>query len=192
MHVVGHADLVWTPGGYTREDEAEVSAKWSEDWNLFLVAIRQLFQDDMRAMLQDRGVDPSEVLGSEFKSAHSFAMKRMFTEGPHQHHKAQVSAYYLMAKEADPPISLADRWFLTYIGKDSVGTLSFEMEEEWVDDALGRLHDLNQFWKAGALPPCTCKDWQVKYCSYNEGDSCCGRNLKGQVSKALRKVEANA
>jgi hypothetical protein len=190
MQVVGHADLVWTPGGYTRDDEAQVSAEWSEEWNLFLTAIRQLFQDDLAAM---RGVvDPSEVIGSEFKSAHSMAMKRMLNEGPHEHHKAQVAAYHLMAKEADPPIALADRWLLTYIGKDSVGTLTFEMEEAWVEDALDRLTKLNQFWTAGRLPPCTCQGWQVDYCPYNEGDLCCGRNLKGAVARALRKVEANA
>jgi hypothetical protein len=95
-------------------------------------------------------------------------------------------------QNVDAHISAADRWFLTYIGKDSVGTLSFEMEDAWVEDAMERLTALNRFWKAGMLPPCTCKGWQVDYCPYNEGALCCGRNLKGTVARALRKVEANA
>jgi CRISPR/Cas system-associated exonuclease Cas4 (RecB family) len=190
LHIVGHSDLIWTPGGFTRPDEEDTRAKWSDDWNIFLTALRTLYLEEVGNFAT---VPLDEVIGSEFKSAHSMAMKRMLNDGPHEHHKAQVAAYYLMAKEhPDALISSAERWFLTYVGKDSVGTLSFEMEDAWVEDAQQRLHDLNRFWSGGVLPPCSCQGWQVDYCTYAEGTLCCGRNLKGQVARALRKVEAHA
>jgi hypothetical protein len=198
---VGHADLIWTPAGFTQADDDAKREGWSDDWNVFLDAIRNLWAEELYGLYEGRDY-PNITLGMELKSAHSFAMKRMFSEGPYEHHKVQAGAYKLMAQTtpADanaqrwPGLVLADavRWTLTYVGKDSVGVLSYEVEDEWVERAEKRLDDLNRFWKAHSLPPCTCVDWQVKYCDYAEGTTCCGRNLKGRVARAIRKVETDA
>lgn len=189
LDVTGHVDLIWTPSGWHRS----APAHWSQEWFDYLNHLREDWLDTLGGMYPD-GV-PGDLLGMELKSAHSLAMKRIINEGPYPHHRIQAGAYKLMAAsmteitEKDGTTwspSEVDRWHIAYVGKDSVGMLSFEVEDAWVVDAYDVLTKLNRFWQAGSLPPCECEGWMVSYCDYNEGDTCCGRNLKGRIAKEIR------
>lgn len=200
--VSGHVDLIWNPAGGAGNP---VVAKRLGD------VLRRMYDDGTGAAYADdirqgAAFDPDSAdyvpdvnLGLELKSLHSNAIKRVFKEGAYEHHKAQVGSYKLMAQTTPPFIvdgiglfdpRTVERWFITYVGKDSVGLLTFECEDSWVDDAASTLDLLNAHWDKALLPACTCQGWKVDYCDYNEGDTCCGRNLKGQVSKAIRQWDA--
>lgn len=200
--ISGHADLLFTvnPLASIRDLEhpdaqlpkrlaAELTPLWGRD-------------DGTAVRTTDGNVThiapslPTDVHGMELKSVHSNAIKRVFNEGPYEHHTYQVGSYKLMSQSTGTVDALfggvvdmkeVERWFITYVGKDSVGLLTFECEDSWVDNTVGRLDLLNRSWAAGVLPVCACKGWQVQYCAYNEGDTCCGRNTRGRVARALRK-----
>lgn len=196
LNVSGHADLLWTPRGFVQENDREVMAAWSDEWVDFLAILRMKVQE-MFLNAYDHDV-PDDIIGTEIKSAHSYSMQKMLNQGPQEAHRYQAGIYKHMAQttpgDANPRwpgldllLPEADRWFITYMGKDAVGTLTFEVEDVWVEAAVARCQELNRFWNKGLLPICSCVDWQVEYCSYNEGKECCGRNMKGKVAKALRK-----
>lgn len=137
---------------------------------------------------------PDAPFGLEIKSANSTSMKYRFTEGPQEDHRIQAGIYKHMSRDGivAEGISLDDvaRWFIVYVGKDWGGVLQYEVEDEWVDRAVGRLATLNRHWRSGSLPPCDCgtryggKGYQ--YCDYREGDSCCARVTTGKVARDVR------
>jgi hypothetical protein len=188
--LTGHVDLIWNPAGVEREHDPH----WSEEWEDFIDWLRPEF-GNMMARMYDGDDVPNVLLGMELKSAHSRAMQRIMDEGPYEHHRIQAAAYMLMRFTTGEVVeddgytwqpSSVQRWHIAYVGKDSTGMLAFEVEEAWVEQANAVLDSLNRYWAAGTLPPCTCTDWQVRYCDYNEGDTCCGRNLKGKIAKEIR------
>lgn len=198
-HITGHVDLIWSPAGFARP----MPEHWSDEWVDYVAWLRNEFHATV-ARMYDGGAIPDEPFGAEIKSAHSNAMKRLMTEGPYAWHRTQAGIYKHMAKTTPPfevtgvvtsptpllfhPVQV-DRWHIMYVGKDSTGMLMFEVEDAWVDDALARLDDLNRYWAADMWPPCTCEGWWVGSCDYNEGQTCCGRELRGRVAKEMRTAE---
>jgi hypothetical protein len=116
----------------------------------------------------------SGALAEEYKSMNSRAIERAYREGPQPHHMIQLAAYKLMAdtNPAQLPV-VPEEWRLTYVGKDSLGILSFPLTSQWVEKAATILTDLNLAWAEGVTPECTCAGWMIRFCPFSQGKTCC-------------------
>lgn len=170
-NLTGHVDVVlrWPP----REvDDAptDIVEAWSPEWRDFLGDLRRRVVERLELDLA-----PGELVGLELKSAKSSAMRHIMREGPREEHTIQVGAYAAMAATSHPEIT---RWAVSYVGKDAVGILTFGALPAWRERAVERVERLEAWRRAGTDPadvPCECEGWQVAYCAYATGGTCCLR-----------------
>jgi len=142
-------------------------------------------------------MDPAEqtqTVGVEVKTANSTTMRSVVEHGPKVEHCIQVGAYDLMAGAM--PSARPDRWGLLYVGKDYGGMLEVPADPTWREAAEGVLDGLNDHWRSGMLPTCTCLaaygGTGTFYCSYLDRDE----DVKlvaaiGQAPSSVKKNEAH-
>jgi hypothetical protein len=194
--LTGHLDaLVGGPPRPVDAEPAEKKERWSPEWLVFLQALR----DELVARFGDAFDQPT---GIEIKSAHSFAMKKIMKEGPYAHHVQQIAAAALAQKMGGGRLMLRDetsvqvgRWRLMYVGKDAVGTLTFDLPGGSIQKAADRLEALDAAWASGALPACECAELdQVNWCNYPDFKGktktkigCCGVDDDDRLADLLAK-----
>ncbi len=163
LDLSGHVDMLlrWPPQAVEDIPE-DVRAGWSEEWLDWLRHVRDLVAERW----------PAEgVVAVEVKSTHSYSLPHLVREGePRFAHGVQVGAYRLMAaRNPEQMPATPDRWRLDYVGKDSVGVVTFGVPSRWADVALQRVSDLNRYLAEEREPadvPCECEGWMVEYCAY--------------------------
>lgn len=143
---------------------------------------------------------------ADYKSKHSWGFKYLYDEGAQEDHIKQATLYaYLISKngyvlanyEGDelkesiwyPPREI-DEITIYYISKDDLRVAEFTYKKGlYLDSVIGEYKKLVKAFKEKKVPECTCEDMYggakdkdgvpkgVKYCVYNEGESCCSENL---------------
>lgn len=165
----GHYDML--VGGPPQDIEEAQRERWSPWWTEWI--------DTYRASLAESFADPTLA---EIKSINPRAFKFLKKDGPKRAHQLQLGSYFSMVNN-DPSLvpvePTAGR--LIYIGKDNdAPILDFTYEEAWTDEADAVVQDLNTYWDAREVPPCTCAGWEVGYCRYLLPES---RDFRGKAKK---------
>lgn len=188
LELTGHVDAIY--GGKvqdvprTADGMPDVSYR-SPDWVFFLEYLRERVKEAFGPELP--------VVGVEIKSQHSYAVRRAFKEGPMLHHALQLAGYSILAERQPQSLpAVPERWELLLVGKDALGMLTFGLLRRHVDEAMARLGRLNEAWRTGSWPECTCGrtpgiEWEAKYCKYIglEGEGCCGQDLLAKLEASL-------
>lgn len=181
--LTGHLDaLVVGPPRKITDEPPEVYAKFTPEWQGFIAAFR-------REVLAAYGDAFDTPTGIEVKSAASFAMRKIRDDGPYPHHLLQIAAAGLAAREVPNAFPVRPRaWRVQYVGKEAVGTLTFDLPGGTIDRAAERLKILDESWASGVLPPCECAELdQVRWCDYGDGKgSCCGISDDERLHQALQ------
>jgi hypothetical protein len=188
LEIRGNADALW--GGIVQTELPARAKYWEPD---YAWAVRSL-RSRIDALAEQERLP---ITLEEVKSTHSFAVRKAYKEGPRIDYVAQSGAYFLLARlhPEQIPGGHLDRFELTVIGRDAVRPLCFEVDEGDVRLAEDRIGTLNDFWRRGELPPCTCGQtesilWERNYCPYpnEKGDGCCDTSLADLLEQSLERI----
>jgi hypothetical protein len=184
---------------------------WSEEWVEFLRFVEERVRHRFVEQLSQ-----GRIWAKEIKSAKSYKMQRLVTDGADFAWQIQVGACMLLAERQPEMLEEAgipsiDVWVIEAIGRDAVGCITFGGTHKWRDEAHARLDYLN--WAIAALGagtyslgdvPCECHGWLVEYCDFGQGEvardmsdsrvtkwtvtfGCCGG--RSRYTRAMRKEE---
>lgn len=157
---------------------------WSGEYKAFMQAVQD------RILSEEWYEELAIPTALEIKSAHSHAMRIRRDKGAYNHHVGQVAAMALMQKH-NPVLDPAPlQWKILYVGKDSVGTLTFDLPGGMIEQAERKLERLDAAWEqfrvAGELPACRCPQLeQSRFCAYAVKDGCCGMGEDDLLREAL-------
>ncbi len=189
LQVEGKSDALW--GGLVRQELPERARFWEADYAYAVRAFRTLVDE-----LAEGNIVP--VTMTEIKTTHSHAVRKTYKEGPRIDHRIQSGCYLLISRRHPEqlPTNGFDRYELTIVGRDAVRPICFSVSERDAQLAGERLTFLNDHWRAGTLPPCTCGttkglEWETKYCDYLDPDdpsSCCGSSLLDKLEASVQLV----
>lgn len=171
----GHMDFMW--GGIVAAELPERAKWWSPQYRWAVLTVREKVDEVLE--------EPIPVTGTELKTTHSHAIRKMFEEGPRFDYRCQAGAYWLMAQRHPEQLPAPmERFEIVVVGRDAVHPLRFEASQHDAELALKRLEQLNEAWHRKEPPACTCGQadgmaWETKYCPYpnEDGDGCCGSTL---------------
>jgi len=185
LHVTGSADVLW--GGAVQRELPDRSKWWDPDYTW---AIREL-----RARADRLVGVPLPLTLTEIKSTHSYAVRKMYKEGPRFDFRCQAGTYWLMASDHPEqlPSGGLDRVEIAVVGRDAVKPLIFGVTRRDVDLARSRLEALNKAWDERKPPPCTCgqeagMSWEQGYCPYLDPEDpsrCCGMGLLDRLTASV-------
>jgi hypothetical protein len=166
----GHYDML--VGNVPALLEQEKKDRWSPWWTEWIESYRESLVGETR----------DEVWFGEIKSINPRAFSYLKKDGAKRGHKLQIGSYFSMATKAPEQVpTMPDTGYLVYVSKDNdAPILDFQMEDAWVAEADEVVDELNHYWRAGELPPCTCEGWEIGYCDYLQ-DS--GRSVTGRAKK---------
>lgn len=194
LEVEGHLDAMW--GGVLQSELPQRSRYWSPEYAWAVRTLRG------RVMEMASG-DITPITGTEVKSTHSYAVRMARKEGMRFGHRMQIASYKLMADRHPEQLPVPiERFELALVGRDYVNPLIFGITRNDAAEALERIEKLNQLWRDGELPDCTCLEGpesptyvgyqQAKYCQFQneDGDGCCNWRLLDQLERSVEKARA--
>ncbi len=192
LAVQGSADLLW--GGQPQRELPDRSRYWSPEY----VWAVQSYREEVGGLTQDRSVP---VTLTEIKSTHSHNVRKAYKEGPRFDYRCQLGSYGLVAHRHPEqlPSYDVDRFELVVVGRDAVRPLCFGLTGTDIRMAEDRLGTLNEWWRSGDLPPCTCDSLeeitflQSRYCPYQDPQNpseCCQTTLLDRLEASVARVRA--